>query len=263
MCRILGIVKQANIEPDELDLYWKSISDMALDITTDHEHHKHTPKGEFRHDDGFGYMYMNNELKMYKSAEEIWTVKLDESEKKNICSTNNLIIHVRKASPGLSKKNKLYAHPFVKNSKFGTIGLIHNGGIGDQSTIEFNNCSLEAENSDSEKLLCSIISMINNYDRLDNTQFAKDLNNLIETIREKNEKPISANLMILFNNNFWATNNYEVRPKYMQMKYLMDKDRIIVSSEVISSIKGDWVDFPLGKILRVNLNDINDREFIS
>jgi len=258
MCRMAAIIQKERISEQILNTIWEKMILMGQDKTTIHEHNEGR-EGQFIHGHGWGCAWINEtgKIERYISGNPIWEDNLPEIIKYKILQSKSVIIHVRKASPNLPVAPN-YCHPFIKFLESNEqIALAHNGTIMNPEILAYdNNLNLEASESDTEKLLLHYITKITQVENKSNR-----IEGLKKIIMDSNLEYSGLNLMILFNNEMLLTNNYLQTPKYLGMKYLQTDDLLIVASEKIGEIEGEWKDMENHSIIHIKNNDLDTINF--
>jgi predicted glutamine amidotransferase len=187
---------------------------IAMNKNEKHELNENNPN--FIHSDGWGIVLKESDkLDFYKNAIALWE---DPKYQKYFDSnTDFLLLHARKASPGVSV-NYAFTHPFNRNDWF----FCHNGTV-----TEY----IKSNKSDSEELFVALLDKI------------KERRNVIESIKEvvKQLKDYTALNFILTNGKkAYVLNKFVLdRPKYYTMKYLVKEGFAVVSSETLRSYE-EW-----------------------
>lgn len=236
---------------DEIVNWMKKAS---ADQTMDHEYNTEG-RGSFKHDDGWGIVWMNafGHLSSYKSMTPFHEIDLEEIDPvlQHAADSNLFFIHVRKASPNIPKGCE-YLHPFLRSTRQGTMAFAHNGSIKDYERtlglVEYADEILTK--SDSERLFYYLVGRMEwNLD-----DEVKELKDAIEHIPAGS----SANFILVREEPFaiYTSTNYSATPKYLTMQFAANDDLLVVASEKIPmSQLSDWKDLENRKILKVWKNE--------
>jgi len=239
MCRMLLAIGEFNISK-----IIDSFLLMANDQNETHERHLIFEKGTFKHKDGWGAAYLD-ETGNWRMIRSILPIFEDKRiiELKDI-KTNLLILHARKASQGKIAVDN--CHPF----KFKEWVFCHNGGINE--TIKFNDDYKPKGDTDSERLFYSLLTDINKNPQIDKT---------VRTNIAKYKENPEANIVLANKNYSYVYLNKNDKINYYQMKFLKEKNQLIISSEVLLGIGINWKklkqeDFVTvdNKTLEININ---------
>lgn len=208
VCRMLVAAGQLSM-PRILD----DFKLVAMNRNEKHELNVNDPN--FVHSDGWGIVVgMSGKLDFYKKAVACW--KDPKYLEYYHVNADFLILHARRASPG-SSANYAFTHPFKKDDWF----FCHNGTIKD---------FVKSNMSDSETFFKLL---------LDKLEKENDVPIAIENaIRELKEYTalnfILANKIKAYVLNKWVSDY----PKYYTMKYIVEEDFAIVSSECLEHFEG-------------------------
>ncbi len=204
------------------------------------EEHEYSGRDSFNHGDGWGYVIgRGGKLKSYRQVAPCW----EDPEYLSLyhASVDLILLHARRASPMLPVD--LYStHPF----KMGGWYFCHNGTIYDP---DFRN------GSDSKKLFCKILGNI------------ALLGDVVAAIRETASmvKSYTAlNLILLGMGKAYVLNRYSREeqhrhPEYYTMKYIETRDYIVVSSERLKTLDGDWRKLGNGALLQIDAQTLKMR----
>lgn len=232
---MIALVSNEPIGSDTFSYIWEKINEMALDKTATHEHNE-GKEGSFRHSDGFGLAWFgsNKTIKSYHNENPIWEIKLEDELINEIALSNFLLIHARKASPGLAQGNE-YCHPFVRNDeKLGQFIFAHNGTIKELEKISYDSSLYKPFiRSDTERFLYSIMTNFRAQNNL------SDMEILDKTIKDLPEYS-GANYFLIYNNNLYGSTNFMESPKYLNMYYGENDNVKIVSSESFEGLDLKW-----------------------
>lgn len=196
------------------------LDDFRLMAQNKNERHEHWNDPNFLHCDGWGIVTgKSGRLECYKKAVACWTdPKFDDYYN---ADADFVMLHARKASPGIPVSYE-FTHPFEEDGWY----FCHNGTIYDFIT---------KEKSDAQQLFMLLLQNI------------KGCRSVIEGIRKtiKSITNYSAlNFILAKNDEAYVLNMYgkygEKSTQYYTMKYLKKENYVIVSSERLQSVDGDW-----------------------
>ncbi len=217
--------------------------------------HEHNEYKHFPHNDGYGFSYFENNQNKFVTKHYIEPIFEKSEPLRDIAfRTSFLLIHARKASPGIVV-NINNNHPFQINF-LGTEWLFaHNGTI--KSEINYDHKRFTARGTtDSERFFYAILTMIAN----NNKQFSKDK---FEDILN-NWEWTGANFILSDHRTIWVGEYYNEKPKYYTLKvYLLEEGKsIIVSSSFLPSIRKEpTIVINNREILRIDKKD-NEIKFL-
>jgi len=199
---------------------------VAMNRNEKHELNASNPN--FIHSDGWGIVVgKSGKIDFYKKAVACWEdPKYLEYYDLN---ADFLIIHARKASPGVSV-NYAFTHPFRKDDWF----FCHNGTVKD---------FVKPDTSDSEVFF----SML-----LDKIREKNDVPEAIADVIRQLKEYTALNFILANKRKAYILNKFVLNyPKYYTMKYLVKEDFAIVSSERLEHFEG-WS--PMGNNVLVELS---------
>jgi predicted glutamine amidotransferase len=181
--------------------------------------------GEFVHGDGHGISYFKDgKLKVSKSILPIWEGEIADDILLDIYNSPCVMIHSRKASPGLAINPKM-VHPFLQESPvLGQAALIHNGTVIRYKELDYADHYTTDIESDSERLLFYFLTRM---------ETAENLTDAIVTGVKELPQETSANFFLLQGNQFWASRNFYRFDNYLDLYTLVTDDAIVLSSEII------------------------------
>lgn len=208
MCRM--IIAFGDIETNNL------LEDIKIIAKGNNELHEHNKKlGMFTHGEGWGIAYIKNKKwHLYKSKLPIYEDPKVDELKKIRCKA--VIIHVRRRTVG--KKSIPNIQPLKFSNKQGLDFIFaHNGTIFDDLKVYYKYIKGD---SDSVKMFNNIIH-------------SYGANN--ENFTVKNYTAV--NFILVTSNHIQIAQKYKMNPLYSTMKILRNKNKIIVSSEVLPSLK--------------------------
>jgi len=187
---------------------------VAMNRNEMHELNVNDPN--FVHSDGWGIVLgKSGRLRFYKKAVACW--KDPKYQEYYTVNADFLFLHARKASPNVSV-NYAFTHPFRKDDWF----FCHNGTIKD---------FVKPNLSDSEvffKLL------------LDRIKERNDVPQAIEDTVKRLKEYTALNFILANNRKAYVLNKFVLNyPKYYTMKYLVEEDFAIVSSECLEHFE-EW-----------------------
>lgn len=235
MCRMLVAV--GNVDPDSLI---DGMILMAKDVNSIHELNEKRGKGTWKHGDGWGIAYLdeNDEWVVKKSTRAIY----DDPEVKKFrkIKAKLFIIHTRyKMGSEVDINN---THPFIfDREKQGNILFCHNGFI--EEDIYYDKKFKTLGDTDSEQLFYSIL-----------TDLRKS--NIVKAVRKnfKRYKKLKGTNIIMSTKKETVVAMRENKfPKYYQMSLGRTKDMIVVSSEQFRNSTGIfWEPLQQGDIIKIN-----------
>lgn len=234
MCRLLAFVGKENFRKEDVDTIWNRFMDMAMDKTKNHELNVNK-QGQFTHNHGWGVVWLQNgKLESYHSITQIWDDKIPNEIFEQLLDANFIMLHVRKASPGLPVKIESL-HPFIRQSqKYGNIPLIHNGTISNYEAIKIDPSLKQLTQSDTERFLLSIITELDS---------SNDVSDIVSQIKKVvNELPTYSglNFMTLIDGNIIVSRNYTKNENYLSLYQGTNGDNTIFCSETIPLSGYDW-----------------------
>jgi len=173
---------------------------------------KNKEKGMFKHSEGWGIAYVKNKKwHLYKSRFPIYEDPQVEELKKLKCKA--VVIHARRRTVG--KRSLQNIQPLKFSNKQEDFIFAHNGTIFDD--FEEYHRYIQGD-SDSVRMFNNIIYTYTHKDK----QF-------------RIRKYTSVNFILATKNKIKVVQKYKINPKYSTMKILKEKERIIVSSEILPS----------------------------
>ena len=184
------------------------------------EKHEYYGDSNFVHKDGWGIVVRRSgRLECYKKEVACWEDP-KFSEFYNIDS-DVIMLHARKASPGIPI-SYAFTHPFKQNGWY----FCHNGTIYDYRI---------KEKSDAQQLFDQILYNMKSFPRPEEA-----IRTTVNSLKDYS----ALNFILLRDDIAYVLCMYGNRgkstPEYYTMKYLQEKDYIIVSSEILQSFKGEW-----------------------
>ena len=235
MCRMILNVGNVNA-----DLVIQEMMCLALD---ENEKHENNDGVDFRHEDGWGITYLeNNKLKIFKSVKAIYDD--DDINQFRDLKTSLLILHTRKASKGIVHLNNV--HPFESISNNNKYIFCHNGTI--NKDLPFDDKYTLIGSTDSEKFFYYLISNMNG------KLSGKTLGEKMSQLKDYS----GANFFLSDGDNTFFSTWYSKNPDYYTMKILREKDNILVSSEVLPCYKNKhWEKLTNKDIYNIKTSDMS------
>jgi len=187
---------------------------MALNKNEEHELNRKNPN--FIHGDGWGIVIgKSGKLECYKKEVACWKdPKFLDYYSANV---DFVILHARRASLGTPVSYN-FTHPFEKEGWY----FCHNGTI-------YNFKS--KERSDSEQFFTLLLDNIKGYSDVKDT-----IRNTVNQMKEYS----ALNFILANGNKVYILVRHQKYPDYYTMKYLVEENYIIVSSERLPSFDGKW-----------------------
>ncbi|MCU0645632.1 MAG: class II glutamine amidotransferase [bacterium] len=219
------------------------IQDFILMAADQNEPHEKNKDQEFKHGDGWGIAYLeNNKLKLFRSKEPIY--EDDQINDYRNLETNFLILHARKASKGNVEIRNV--HPFECTLNGKQYLFFHNGTIHDE--LAFDSAFKPVGATDSERLFYYLLT--NSNGQLTPAFLKSKLENL---------KDFSAANFILTDGKMTYSGNwYSENPNYYSLKVLQKPGQIVVASEVLPHYKTeDWIKLKNQDIVSVGTSDLS------
>jgi len=211
------------------------IQDLISIAKGENELHEKNPQyGMYTHSDGWGLAYLNNKDKweIYKSTKSIY-------EDESVTQFENLrskcvILHVRRATKGkISLEN---TQPLIYANNNMQYVFAHNGTIADSLQIESK--YLQMGDSDSVMWFNKIIDELN-----------KEHTNYYSF---KNFS--SANFFLVTPKKIIVGQRYKRYPNYSTMKVYKDSEKIIISSEILPTLKEKrWIKLQNEVLVEIDL----------
>lgn len=224
------IVATGKIQTEQL------IKDLIVIAKGNNELHEKNPVyGKLIHGDGWGMAYLDKgKWKTIKSTQPIYQdEKIHELEHLN---TKAIILHVRRATKGeIALEN---TQPFSYHADEGDFLFAHNGTILDEFHTDFTYVS---GSSDSAKWFNKMLNC-----------FKK--NDFPKSFMLKNYT--SANFIFVTPKKIMIGQNFNVNPKYSTMKLLKNDSSVVISSEILPTMKQEnWRQLDNKTIIEINLDD--------
>jgi|SaaInlStandDraft_5_1057022.scaffolds.fasta_scaffold54691_2 predicted glutamine amidotransferase len=194
---------------------------------------KNTKFGEFTHGEGWGIAYFKKtRWHLYKSDLAIYTDPMRDELKNIKCKA--VVIHARRRTIG--DKSIENIQPLKFSNKSQDYIFAHNGTIFDDITQYHKYIK---GNSDSVKMFNNIIH-------------AYSHNNNNETFRVK--KYTAVNFILVTKKHVQVAQKYKMNPKYSTMKSLKTNNLLIISSEILPSLKSQkWTKLKNNSMLEFDL----------
>jgi predicted glutamine amidotransferase len=126
--------------------------------------------------------------------------------------------------------------------------IAHNGTILDYEKLEISEKYESSINSDTERLLYHFIS---NMEKSGSVSIEAIIKTSIANVPEYT----GINLLLFTKQGFIATRNYQVYPNYLSFKYLSTPNSIIVASEEVPDIEGNWISLQNHQILSASFEN--------
>lgn len=185
-------------------------------------HENNKSLGEFRHADGWGIAYMDDAGKwnVYRSTKPIFEDK--EIPRFRDISCRALILHTRRATKGRKDivDNNM---PFLASTDSGDYLFTHNGTIEDKFELDQ---SISAKgDSDSVSWFNYLLSN------------ARCSTQKISTCMFRPQKFSSANFFFVTPDKIVVGERFRQNPEYYTMKLYQDNESLIISSEVLPTLK--------------------------
>jgi predicted glutamine amidotransferase len=229
---MLAAASDHGFDGDTLNLYWDAIVKMSLDKTTHHENNVDS-FGSFTHGDGWGIVWVvDGKIKSHHSTSAIWQDNLPLETINDRQQITFMLIHTRKASPGLETGLK-FCHPFIRSTSIGDVAFSHNGTIDNREAISYSSKYTLEVDSDTERFLYAIISKFE-------SEPNQEKMTLLRTVIQELPDYSGANYFFLTPENLWVSTNFSKNPKYFTMYYTINEGFIVVSSEKFDSIPSEW-----------------------
>lgn len=187
------------------------------------------------HKDGWGIAYQdNNQFIIKKSLKPVFE---DNTEEFNEIKTNFVILHARFKTVGDTKfeNTQPYQH--------GEFVYCHNGTI--KKEIKYNKDKFKPiGNTDSEQLFYSILS--------------KDLpiQKAIKKTFDGIELKPNSNIILSNKEKTYIYSSYRTLPNYLQMYVGKGENVIVISSEKIPQLNGEWNKLPFETVIEINNNTL-------
>ena len=155
-----------------------------------------------------------------------------------------LLIHARKASPGLDT-GLMFCHPFIRSTSFGDVAFCHNGTINKRNMVSFSpKFTLEVD-SDSERFLYAIITEIESNPN-------QDISKVLQSVLRGLPDYSGANYFLLTSDHLWASTNFSETPLYFTMYYTIKEDLIVIGSEKFEELSSEWKKLENHAIIEIN-----------
>ncbi len=234
MCRMLFAIGNFNID--------RLIQDMILMASDKNERHEKNLDKEFRHGDGWGIVYLeNNNLKIFRSIKAIY--EDDQINQFKNLQSNLVILHARKASKG--SVNIQNVHPFEYKLNGHHYFFFHNGTIRDELAFDTNYKLVGT--TDSERLFYYLLS--NNNGQLTEKILRSKLNKI--------QDYTAANFIVSDGKITYASSWYAENPNYYTLKYVQRPDSIILASEILPHYQdSNWQKLKNHDIIVVKTSDL-------
>lgn len=234
MCRMILAIGKV-----KLDSLIEGLMVMAKDENEEHEHNVGI-KGKFRHEDGWGIAYWNgNSWKIEKSTCACY--KDSAIEKLRGVETNVAVLHARYALKGdVSLEN---THPF----QFGNYLFCHNGQMDDDVKYLTKVFHLKGQ-TDSEKLFYSILSHL---------QEGKEAESIKEFFSRMTFFSALNCMLVTPKNVFIALKTDKSTPKYHTTKMLRKNGMLVVSSETLPQLKGNWESLKDDTLMNISTSSLD------
>jgi predicted glutamine amidotransferase len=201
---------------------------MALNRNEAHERNRNNPN--YLHDNGWGIVLgkSGNLKELYKKDIPCW--KDPRFLKYYDAKPDFVMVHARRASDK-NLVNLSFTHPFERDGWY----FCHNGTVTDLKSKEKN---------DSEQFFALLLSSIKKHSIV-----GEAVKNTVDKIKE-----YTALNCILANKAFvYILVKYQENPEYYTMKYLENKNYIIVSSEVLPNFNGEWKKLSNSTLLELDI----------
>lgn len=235
MCRMILAIGKFNMNT----LIDSAIS-MANDEYTTHELNKEHGKGSWKHNDGWGIAYKNenNEWVIEKSHNNICTDTKINSLRG--ITTKHAIIHIRKKMGSeVAIEN---THPFVVSEKKGKTHVFCHNGFIDEDIYFDPRFTLNGE-TDSEKLFYSLLS-----DRMASSSMTKAIRHNFTRYK----KLTGTNIILSNNTETYVALRENSFPTYYQMQMAELDNTLIISSEELPLLNTSWESLEQGDIIVVD-----------
>jgi glutamine amidotransferase len=199
------------------------------------EKHEHWGDPNYVHGDGWGIVVKSlGELECYKKDIACWKDPIFADFYK--IDTDFILLHARKASPGIPKSYE-FTHPFEEDGWY----FCHNG------TIYDSDFRIEGK-SDAQQLFARI---------LHNMKTCKDAVEAIRTTVKSIREYSALNFILAKDDQVYVLSMYgkrgETTPNYYTMKYLQREEYTLVSSESLQNLPNNWKKMENRTLLKLNI----------
>jgi len=197
----------------------------------ENERHERNAAEVWRHDGGWGIAYLQDgEWQIYRSVKPIFE---DNLSKFDGVKTSVAIIHARKVTKGeIALKN---THPFSKRDYV----FCHNGTVFDN--ISFSQDFKVKGNTDSEQIFYSLL-----------TDHKDEMSSTIRNNMKKYKDFTGINIILANPKKTFVSIHHNECPLYYTMKMLKSKDAVVISSEKLPQLEGEWQEISMGKIVEID-----------
>lgn len=211
---------------------------MAKDETNNHELNIEAGKGSWKHEDGWGIAYLQNEEWVIKKSTKAIFNDPEINNLRNL-KTRLAIIHIRKKMG--SETSIVNTHPFIiQKGEPKCYVFCHNGFIDEE--IDFDKQFTLMGETDSEKLFYSIL-----------TDLKKEkLSKAIRKNFSRYKKVTGTNIFLSTKENTVIAIRENNFPEYYRMQIGKRDDLIVISSELIPQLSDlEWKPTVPGEIITV------------
>jgi glutamine amidotransferase len=207
------------------------------------EKHEHWGDPNYVHGDGWGIVVRSlGKLECYKKDIACWKDPIFADFYK--IDTDFILLHARKASPGIPKSYE-FTHPFEEDGWY----FCHNG------TIYDHDFRTEGK-SDAQQLFARI---------LHNMKTCKDAVEAIRTTVKSIREYSALNFILAKEDQVYVLNMYgkrgEEASEYYTMKYLQGEEYTLVSSESLENFGNNWEKMKNSTLLKLNISGLRIQIF--
>jgi glutamine amidotransferase len=201
------------------------------------EKHEHWGDPNYVHGDGWGIVVKRlGRFECYKKEIACWKDPIFADFYK--IDTDFILLHARKASPGIPKSYE-FTHPFEEDGWY----FCHNGTIYDR---EFRT----EGKSDAQQLFARILRHM---------KTCKDATKAIRITVKSITEYSALNFILAKKDQVYVLNMYgkhgEKSPNYYTMKYLQKEEYTLVSSESLQNFPNNWKKMKNRTLLKLNIID--------